>query len=230
MSKKWTPSLKQLSLYDELLKRQNLTRKRLLKRRRKAEEKGSSFGRPLPDLVLPMKARRYRDITRYAPRFDSYEDYRNKIRALQNLYGGKGSPELQWYRENYRKNILGIIKGWIQDELNFNYKPEGYFGKYSEEQIQMANQVANDGGRFLDLYNKMISLSMGEFMTMYDSGFFPKLKYIYEEMKGIGGIEFSYVDEFLDSYKDFRRQVREQSNITVKPIESRRGYNPKDLK
>ena len=230
MAKKWTPSLKQLSLYDELLKRQNITRKRLLKRRRIAEQEGSSFGRPLPDLVLPMKVKRHRNVTRYSKRFDSYADYREKIKALQNLYGGKGDPLLRYYKETYKKNITNIIKGWIVDILNYKLAPDGYFGRYSDEQIQMANQVAQDGGRFLELYNKMIGLSTGEFMTMYDSGFFPKLKYIYEEMKGVGGVEFSYVDEFLDSFSSFRRQAREQRNVFIKSYDDRRGYGKETYK
>lgn len=223
MAKKWTPSQKQLQLYDELLKRQNITRKRLLRRRRVIEERGG-FGRPLPDLVIPMKAKRHRDVQRYANYFDSYADYRNKMRALQMLYGGKGSPELAFYKSSYKHNILEHIKGWIGDYLNFSEKPDGYFGKYSEEQIYKANQIAEDGGKFLELYNKMVGLSTSEFMVMYDSGMIPKLKYIYDEMRNVGEISFSFVDEFLDSYRDYRRQVREQRNITVKDVESRPNY------
>lgn len=220
MPKRWKPSLKQLTLYDELLKRQNITRKKLLKRRKRAEEE-TSFGRGLPDLVIPKKARRYRDLTRY--RFDSYEEYRNQIRALQTLYGGKGSPELQFYRSSYRNNILNLIKEWIGEYINFKEKPKGFFGKYSDEQIQISSLIADGGEKFLLLYNKMISLSIGEFMAMYDSGYIPKLKYIYAEMKGIGTVEFSFVDEFLSSYSDFRKQAREM-NIMFKSVESRKGY------
>lgn len=223
MPKKWKPSLKQLSVYDELLARQNKTRKLLLKRRKRAEEE-TSFGRGLPDLIIPKKQRRYRDLMRYLTRFDSYEEYRNQIRALQMLYGGKGSPEFQFYRSSYRNNILNLIKEWIGDYLNFNEKPKGYFGKYSDEQIQIASIIADGGEKFLLLYNKMISLSIGEFMTMYDSGYIPKLKYIYAEMKGIGSIEFSFVDEFLSGFSDFRRQAREQRNIMFKDVEKRKNY------
>lgn len=221
MAKKWTPSQKQLQLYDELLKRQNITRKRLLRRRRIIEEEGS-FGRPLPDLIIPMKAKRHRNISRYASYFDSYEDYRNKIRALQQLYGkGKEDPTFSFYRSTYRNEILGLIKGWIGDYLNFAEKPKGFFGKYSEEQIQFVNQIGEDAGKFLELYNKMISLSLGEFMSMYDRGFIPRLKYIYDEIRNVSSIEFSYVDEFLDSYSDFRKQVRENQNVIVKDLSER---------
>lgn len=223
MPKKWKPSLKQLSVYDELLARQNKARKRILKRRRIAEET-SIVGRGLPDLVVPKKQRRYKDLMRYSGRFDSYEEYRNQIRALQDLYGGKGSPELQFYRSSYRNHILGLIKDWIRDYANFTEKPKGYFGKYSDEQLQVASIIADGGEKFLQLYNKLISLSVGEFMSLYDLGFIPKLKYIYAEMKGIGNVEFSYVDEFITSISDFRRQVRESSNRFVIPVEDRRNY------
>lgn len=219
----WKPSLKQLSLYDALLKRQNVARKRLLKRRKIAEQE-TSFGRGLPDLVIPKKQRRYRDVMRYAPRFNSYEEYRNQIRALQTLYGkGKEEPDYAFYKSTYRKNILDLVKGWISEYINFSEKPQGYFGKYSDEQRQKVALMYDEGEKFLDLYNKMISLSLGEFMSMYDLGFIPKMQYIYEEMRGISKVEFSRVDEFLDAYSDFRRQVRDKSNIMVtSPLERSR--------
>ena len=222
MAKKWTPSQKQLSLYDELLKRQNITRKRLLKRRRIAEEEGSSFGRPLPDLVLPMKVKRHRDVTRYSKNFDSYADYREKIKALQKLYGkGKEEPDFAFYKATYRERILNLVRDWIIKYLNFDEKPAGKFGKYSDEQkSKIAWSFDLDAVRFLELYNKMISLSTGEFMAMYDSGFIPAMKYVYEEIKGVRGIDFSHVDEFLDSYSDFRRQVR-TGNVMVRPLSDR---------
>lgn len=228
MPKRWKPSLKQLTLYDELLKRQNITRKKLLKRRKRAEEE-TSFGRGLPDLVIPKKVRRYRDLTRY--RFDSYEEYRNQIRALQTLYGGKGSPDLQYYKETYRNNILGLfyhldefgkIQGWIKDYAGFNEKPQGNFGRFSKEQIQRAYIGNEDGGKFLELYNKIISLSIGEFMTMYDFGYIPKIKYIYNEMSG-KGVQFAVVDEFLDYYSDYRRQARGKTNVMVTTVLERQS-------
>lgn len=218
MAKNWKPTLKQLSVYDELLKRQNIARKRLLKRRRIAEQE-TSFGRGLPDLVIPIKVKRYRDITRY--RFNSYEDYRKKVSALQELYGGKGTPDLQYYKQTYKKNILNLIKGWIQDYIGYREKPEGYFGKYSDEQIQKAYIAIEDGGKFLNLFNKMQSLSTGEFMTMYDFGYIPRIKYIYNEMSG-KGVQLNIVDEFLDSFKDYRRQARNKTNVTVTTVEERK--------
>lgn len=210
MAKKWTPSLKQLSAYDELLKRQNIARKRILRRRKIAEEQGG--GRPLPDLVIPMKARRHRDVTKY--KFDSYKEYREKMKLLSDLYGGKGSPDQQVYKNEYKRNILSIIKDWIDKYLAFPEKPNGRFGKYSEEQIYRANQVAEDGGKFLILYNDLISLSIGEFMAMYDTGYIPTLKVIYEEIQS-SNVNLSKVDEFIDSFSDWRRQVREGNRITT---------------
>lgn len=205
MAKKWSPSLNQLSAYDELLKRQNQTRKVLLKRRRLYEEEG--VGRSLPDLVLPMKARRFGDVSRY--RFDSFQDYREKMRALTELYGGSGSPVLQYYKKAYKRNILNIVRDWIDAYIGLPDKPEGKFGKYSEDQIDLANRIANDGGKYLDLYNKLISLRTTEFMDMYDSGMIPPLKIIYDEMKD--NINLSKVDEFLDMFSQYRKEIRENN-------------------
>lgn len=221
MAKKWTPSQKQLSIYDELLKRQNQARKAILRRRRIIEEEG--MGRTLPDLIIPKKVRRYRDMTRY--RFDSYKDYREKMRALQNLFGGKGSPDLQYYRMSYKQNIISVIRDWIDKYLNFQEKPKSKFGKYSEEQIYKANQIAEDGGKFLDLYNKYQSMSIAEFMAMYDTGHIPTLKIIYDEIRGVGDTMspsyFSKVNEFIDNFSDWRRQSREDKNIMVKLFKDR---------
>lgn len=221
MAKKWIPSQKQLSIYDELLKRQNQVRKLILKRRRADEEEG--LGRPLPDLIIPMKAKRSRSKTYF---FDSYADYRRKMKDLQRLYGGKGSPLIQYYKEAYKRNILSIVKDWIDVYLNFTEKPQGYFGKYSDEQIYIANQISDDGGRYLDLYNKFISLRTEEFITMYNSGMIPKLKFIYDEMKGTttedlkNGTRFEQIDEFINNYKEYKRQVREQTrNVMIKSVE-----------
>lgn len=208
MAKKWTPSLKQLSAYDELLKRQNIARKRILRRRKIAEEEGG--GRPLPDLVIPMKARRHRDVTKY--KFDSYKEYREKMKALQNLYGGKSSPEYQFYNEKYRKNILGLIKEWIGKYIGFTENPKGYFGKYSNEQIFTLSQVGNDFEKFLIMYNNLISMFTGEFMAMYDTGYIPRLKYIYNAMNGE---KLSEIDEFIDMFSEWRRQIREGNRITT---------------
>ena len=222
MAKKWQPSLKQLSLYDEMLARQNKTRKLLLKRRRKMEQE-TSFGRGLPDLVLPKKQRRYRDLFRYSTRFNSYEEYRNQIRALQMLYGkGSERPDYAFYKETYRKNILNLIKGWIGDYLNFKEKPTDYFGRYSDEQMQRIAIMVDEGDKYLDLYNKLISLSLGEFMAMYDSNYIPKLQFIYDELKGTGSnMQFSYVAEFIDNYYDYRRQARTKPNRMVSSMSER---------
>lgn len=218
MAKKWTPSLKQLSLYDELLKRQNQTRKRLLKRRRIAETEGSSFGRPLPDLVLPMKVRRFRDVSRYSKRFDSYKDYQEKMRALRSLFGSKGDPTFNYFKATYRANILKLLRSWIEEKLNFRLPPEAH-GRYSKEQIELANYIGEDAGKYLEFYNKLINLETSEFQTMYDTGLIPRMRYIYNEMEGVG--QFSVIDEFIQNVKDYRRMIREDApNIMIESVEA----------
>ena len=116
MAKKWIPSQKQLSLYDELLRRQNITRKRLLKIRRITESEASSYGGGLPDLVIPKKARRYRDLTRY--RFDSYREYRLAMAKLKAEFSDfELSFGKQHYFTNYKNEKKLILKLFLQFHL-----------------------------------------------------------------------------------------------------------------
>lgn len=208
MAKKWTPSQKQLQLYDELLKRQNITRKRLLRRRRIAEEEGSS-GRPLPDLVIPQRARRSRNIYRYANLFDSYADYRNKMKELSRLYGGKGSPLKAWYKETYRNNILSMIEDWIKNKIGFTEPPadpyrEGQKNNYYYSDIQIKD-VGDKDGRILELYNYLKSLNINMFMALYDLHSFPSLHIIYDDITSRG--QFAEIDSFIDGFTSIKREV-----------------------
>ena len=207
MPKNWRPSLKQLSLYDELLKRQNITRKRLLKRRRIAEEESSISGRGLPTLVIPKKARRYRDFTRY--RFDSYEDYRRKMAELRALYGGKGSPLKQFYKSSYKENILNMIHEWIVNKIHFDEEfgdpyRAGMKKPYYYSDIQIAS-VGKKDGRILELYNYLKSLDIDKFMAMYDLNVMPDLHTIYDDITTQG--QFSEIDNFLYDFTRLKSEI-----------------------
>lgn len=204
MAKKWKPSQKQLSIYDELLKRQNEVRKQVLRRRKIIEGEGT--GRTLPDLIVPMKARRSRDLN-YS--FNSYEDFRKKLKALKDLYGMNDDATEHFYREKYKNNILGILKDWL------GVNPTGKFGKYEEG--DMLNNPELE--RYMLVYNDLVSLDIGTLMAMYDSGMIPSLRYIYQDMQG--KTSFSEIDYFISNFKDLRRQARNQRNIMVKDLSTR---------
>ena len=206
MAKNWKPTLKQLSVYDELLKRQNYTRKRLLRRRRIMEEE-SSFGRGLPTLVIPMKAKRFRDITRY--RFDSYKEYREKLKALRELYGTKGSPLKQYYMRTYKENILNMIQDWIKNKIGFTEEPAdpyraGQTKPYYYSDIQIA-EVGKKDGRILMLYNELKSLESAKFMALYDADVMPTPRMIYNDITSM--TTYSEIDYFIEDFDRLKSKI-----------------------
>lgn len=201
-------------MYDELLRRQNVTRKRLLKIRKITEQETSS-GRGLPDLVIPKKARRKRDIMQY--KFNSYREYRLTMAKLKAQYG---NFELSIGKEYYFKNYVNALKQMIQsvlDSEHIKYEVdkagliygEGWHGRFTEEQIRDFTGSNRDLKRYFDFYNKIIGMSshLEQFLVMYFFGNIPVLKYIYLEMQG--SFESQQIEMFYDSassfYKDFRK-------------------------
>lgn len=204
MAKKWTPTQKQLSFYDELLRRQNEVRKQVLRRRRIAEE-GGTFG-SLPDLVIPMKAKRYRDLSRY--HFDSYAEYRKARQRLSELYGGK-SPLKTWYKTAYKGNIMAILKDWIENKYGYKETPEDkkqWNSKeptlYSDFQIENAPEGLS---RLLEIYNLIEKTDISVFMAMYDLKSFPSLHIIYDDVTGEAN--FGEVDRFINDFEYEKRRV-----------------------
>ena len=212
MAKKWIPSQKQLSLYDELLRRQNITRKRLLKIRRITESEASSYGGGLPDLVIPKKARRYRDLTRY--RFDSYREYRLAMAKLKAEFSDfELSFGKQHYFTNYKNVLLSMISE-ILDRENIPYREDAQTGKikperlgrFSKEEIESYTDKHPELARYFELFNKVSNMYVPKFLTMYFSGDIPVLKYVYLEMEGTLS-RYNQIDEFYFKFKDFNRDV-----------------------
>lgn len=222
MAKKWSPSLKQLSAYDELLRRQNITRKRLLKMRRVTEEEG--VGAPLPDLVLPTKAKRTRDISRY--HFDSYEAYR---REMKYLYENYSKFELSWTKQHYYRNYKDAILSMLSDklgELGINFdtdergflKPEGTAGRFTKEQIEDYTHLtkAEYLEDYFNFYNSICGMSSKKFLAMYQAGNIPMLKYIYQEVQG-RDTHLNLLDMFMDASKSFIRELK-GGNVMLKNL------------
>lgn len=219
MAKKWTPTQRQLTIYDELLRRQNITRKRLLKQRRIAEEGGGRAS--LPDLIIPKKARRYRDFSRY--HFDSYEDYRKMLSRLKEFSDFERSWSREHYQKRYAETILEFIAFYISQEnpriqvydrddpnKRLILHGEGARGRFTEEQLNDPDFAKYRD--YLEFYNKIVYMPIDLFMTMYQSGIVPQLKLLYDE---IGGKELGMLDRYQSEYKSFRNELAHGGNVMI---------------
>lgn len=199
--KKWTPSIKQLELYEELLKEQNKVRREILRRRVK-QERNKSRGVTLPDIVVPKHIRVKKNIKLY--RFKSFQDYQSKVRELKRFYG-KGI--ISYYKEGVKKNFLkdfvNVIQGASENMGAYDIKPEGRGGYFSQEQIVNAPSDIQDA---MKLYNRYNALSPEKFAEMYENGFIAYLKYIYREMvQGTSNQQISFIsesNEMINLYKE----------------------------
>lgn len=202
MAKKWKPTQRMLNRYDELVKAQNKLRKQLLKRRQKAE-KETSVGR-LPDLVIPERAKSSSRINWAVVKNKMFWD---KMRAMSAVVTGGIEG---WYKRNYKRPIMEAWRDAIESVISefygeTNIRPERTFGgaevAYTKEQMEEYPEIAE----YMKAFNALQRMPIGEFMYMYDTGYIPAFKYIYNEMKG--SFNANYLEELMDSIKRFRRNV-----------------------
>ena len=234
MAKRWKPSLKQASEYDELLRKQNITRKRLLRIRRITEEESYSGRTGLPDLILPKKARRYRDLSRYT--FNSYEEFRELKAKLKAEYS---DFELSFSKAHYFQNYKNAILSMLQEEFdkrNIVYdmdksglpKGEGWRGRFTDEQIEDLTYKAPELKKFIEFFNKVAGMNTDSFITMYFSGEIPVLKYIYLEM--LGSLkEDNQIERFYSDYQTFWKRFRSGNIMTNRLfdyVSSRKAISP----
>lgn len=201
------PTKKQVSLYNQLIKKQNKIRTEVLKRRGETEEEAKT-GRlpPLPDLVVPRKGKHIS--TRF--RFSSKQAFKLKLRALKEAYG---QDLIGWYRQNYQNKILDAFLNAINAELNnLGYfdevKPEvnnRFFSKEQMEEFRDIN-ISDTSTRtiydFMKAYNQLRALPTYQFMDMYDKGYLPAFKFIYADMtQGT----YTGLEQLVDGMRSYRR-------------------------
>lgn len=190
------PSQRSIDLYNQLIAQQNKVRKTLTRIHKHAEETSGS-GR-LPALVIPRRSRKIsRDYFEGLSKAELKARIRrfwSKYKEAKNLFG-KG---LRSYLGRTVKD--GYMDLW-RDQILFisGEEPQGYFGKYSKEQIE--NSFMGD---FMEVYNRLISLSPEVFLAMLYHGDIIQFKYIYAEMTGMGNREYSWIDQQVDNLDKYR--------------------------
>lgn len=225
MAKQWKPSQKALSRYDELVKQTNKLRRQILSRRRKAEQE-TPVGR-LPALILPEKAT---PSSRLDWRTIKNKIFYDKMRQMSKVVTGGIEG---WYKRRYKRNILEAWRNALDSiayekygksplifDVNGNIKVDSPTGLFTKEMLAQYPELE----KYFKTYNKLRNMPIGEFMYMYDNGYMPAFKYIYNEMQG--SFMGNYLDEMLDSIDRFRKFVP-KDYVSLKPL-SKIKYNRKE--
>ena len=168
------PSPKTINLYNRLVENQNKVRKQLRRIHKNAEE-ASGAGR-LPTLVIPKSAHKIRH--NYFEGLSSAELQRRLKQFYEKLNNAKAlfASGIKSYLSRTLKD--GYMELW-RDQILFRSgeSPEGYFGKFSTEQIENSYM-----GEFMEVYNMMMSLSAETFLALLYSGKIIQFKFIYSDM------------------------------------------------
>lgn len=190
MAKLKKPSSRSIAIYNELVAKQNEVRN-TLKRIHKHAEETLTAGR-LPALVIPKRARKLR----------------------QNYFSGLSKAELRarlkkWWAQYRRMKEMfaGGINTYLKTTVFRGYKdlwtdqigqdPNGYFGRYSEEQIKKS-----DMGHAMEVYNMLFTHGSDFFMALLYTGKVTEFKYIYDDL--VGKVEKNYyLDDQIDKIKRY---------------------------
>lgn len=172
MAKKWKPTIRQIKIYDELVRRQNAIRRWVLKRHKEAEREVGTSSR-LPALVVPKRA--------YSSNRISFmrikkEVFKQRIAEMRKLYGS-----LSDYLRPFKTNFLDALYRMIFSESG-NYPLGGleHNALFSKKQIEENPKYAD----FMHLYNRFATMNNEQFYDMYTRGFIVQLQFIYREMQG----------------------------------------------
>lgn len=182
------PSQKSIDLYNRLVAEQNKVRKTLRKIHKNAEE-SIGAGR-LPALVVPKKARkitqRFFDVDK-SKLAQRVKEYWKKLKDMK-LHFMRGIES--YLAETVMK---GYKELWLDSQYGIGEEPEGYFGRFSEEQIRNS-----DNPNAMRSYNALFTNGAQFFLALLYSDKIIPFKYIYMELQGIGGREYSYLEQQVD--------------------------------
>lgn len=180
----WNPSKKQISTYEQLLKRYNKQRKQIERAHRQLEQITPS-GR-MPSLVIP---ERQRKMTLRQIRMSGRRMFAMKIRQLKKIVHGG----LQEFYNDYKKSYLELYRNYIiQDD------PEGYQNRfYSPEQIAEAERLeGKEMAQFMHDYNRIVTMNGTVFTFLVKAGKIPEFRYLYRQFENDFEMYENYAQQF----------------------------------
>lgn len=217
MAKNWNPSKKQLSAYEELVKRYQKVRRKIIKAHRNFSEFTVS-GR-LPSLVVP---ERHRKMSVNQIRLSGRRLFNLKIKQLKKVVAGGLDDFYKKFKDSYLELYRRYI---IEDDPEYNpFGGEKGF-LYSEDQIKLKNIDDPKMAQFMIDYNNLVRMNRYLFAFLIKSGKLPEFKQIYREFKGLT-FEESFGEDVTKAIKQsrhfdlsFAKKVAEGLNISHKDIE-----------
>ena len=220
------PSQRSVDLYNQLVAQQNKVRKQLIRIHKNAEE-ALGAGR-LPSLVIPRSAKRitrdrFYGLSTYELRRRAKEFWR-KYHEAQRLFAGKRPLG----RYLGRTLVDGYREIWIEKIFD-GVEPEGKTGKYTSEQIEMADKNAS---RLMEIFNMFFARGREMFfLSMLNAGEITQFRYIYQEFdNGLSYKEDSWAQQQIDSamrYMDSRGRLRSKE---IEGLDTRAGLSDNQVR
>ena len=186
----WTP--KQISAYEEMLKRYKKLRQQVIKVHKHFEEV-TPTGR-LPSLVVPKKIRK---MSQRQMRMSGRKMYQMRMRELRKYVG---KDIFGQYMKDYKRTYMELWRSYLIKE-----DPEGRFGRFTEEQIKLASINEPETARLMELYNSTNQLSAEQFFLALKSGKIPSFAKLYNEAVGDFEVEEKFLSGLSQGLKWARR-------------------------
>lgn len=203
MKKRYKLSSKQKERYYGLLRTARSISSEMQRKRTRIERETKEVinKRELPASVLPRKMFPKRS-------FASREEFQSEMKHLK-----KFKSTGYYYKSTYKKEILKLISDKIEDtaieigDAVEQFKPEGYFGRYADYQIEDSPELAG----YMEMYNKLVGMPIDKFMDMYWRGYIVEFKYMYRELEIVGRTENagnSYLEQQLENIEEYQELKR----------------------
>lgn len=194
--KQWSPTSKQMSEYERLLKAYNKMRKHIAKAH-KVITGGESSGR-LPSLVNLQQERK---MTMKQIRLTGRKIFNFKLKQLNRIVKGGYKA----FYKDFKNQYLELYREYILDET-----PMGYNGiYYSKDQIDGRREESTKEAQFMEDYNRIVAMNPYVFAFLVKSGRMPAFKLLYNEFKS----EFSFYESWGD---EMHKAIKQAYRMDVK--------------
>lgn len=209
MAKIWSPTQKQYSEYERLLKRYNKIRNKIKKVHRYFSD--ADEGGRVPALVLP---ERHRKMTMQQIRISGRKLFQLKLKQLRSVVSGG----MKSFYKSYKASYLELYRTYIIQESP-EYTPFNNGAPFLYSDMQIKEMAIDDPkmGQFMNDYNDIVRMSPEIFAYLLKSGKIPAFKAIYADLVG-SGTNATFYESFADVMHQFVRMVRGVSSKAFKSL------------
>lgn len=207
MAKLRKPSQHSIDLYNQLVEQQNKIRKQLRIAHKRAEE-ALGAGR-LPALVIPKVAHKVKK-----SHFDNMSNA--KLRLFWRAYREKKALFGAGLTSYIARTVMeGYKELFIDNKYGIGFKPEGAFGRYTKEQMELYPEHEKK----MQAYNALFTHGSEFFLALLYSNNIPEFKWIYIEFRD-GEKEDGFLDQTVENVSRFmsprtRAQLMEHSQEII---------------